>query len=175
MLSSPPIRASFGPSFKSISKSFIDLEESSIKRASMSKTLCTALRPATRCKVHCLRKGTFRKISCWTGDLRPLLTQPQHSSRSRQFSTSQPCRAQAVRTAMPAMKQPAQPSMAVAIEKAKQDAIRHGQIVNDIGLLPDTIIMPFKNRPSWLKEFNDRWRLEKKRIKTRIMELSRYA
>lgn len=77
---------------------------------------------------------------------------------------------------MPAMKQPAQPSMAVAMQRAKAQALRDGNIPNDVGLLPDTIIMPFgKNKPSWFSNYKDRLRLEKKRLAMRFTEFGRYA
>ena len=64
--------------------------------------------------------------------------------------------------------------MVVALEQAKQQALREGQIPNDLGLMQDTFVMPFgKNRPSWLKDYKDRWRLEKRRFRLRITEVGR--
>lgn len=77
---------------------------------------------------------------------------------------------------MPAGKQPAQPSMTVAMERAKQQALREGKVPNDIGLLPDTVIMPFgKNRPSWFSNYKDRVKLERKRLWMRLTEIGAYV
>ena len=158
---------------------FVDLMKPQCTLASMSKRLCTALRTTTRCQFHYARKCASRKASDPTGDRDLLLNQPRRSSASklqlRSFSTTRSWRAMA-RTVMPAGRQPAQPSMVVALERAKQQALREGQIPNDLGLMQDTFVMPFgKNRPSWLKDYKDRWRLEKKRLRMRLTEVGRYV
>ncbi|KAK4539852.1 hypothetical protein LTR36_010313 [Oleoguttula mirabilis] len=69
-------------------------------------------------------------------------------------------------------KKQSNPSLAVAVAQQQKTAIRAGQIPDDIGLLPDTFIMPRgKNRPSWFSNFGGRWRMERKRMRIRMQEL----
>jgi hypothetical protein len=61
--------------------------------------------------------------------------------------------------------------MSVQMAKAKQAALQTGKMPNDVGLLPDTFVMPRGARlPSWSGAFRDRWRLEKKRAWVRITD-----
>lgn len=78
------------------------------------------------------------------------------------------------RAIKPSGKKQAAPSMAVQMANQRQQALREGQIPNDMGLLPDTFIMPRgKNRPSWFGNFKDRWLMEKRRARKRLTELAR--
>ncbi|KAI7094388.1 hypothetical protein KC352_g39477, partial [Hortaea werneckii] len=53
-----------------------------------------------------------------------------------------------------------------------QQAMRSGNIPDEMGLLPQTFIMPrMKNRPSWFSNFSDRKKMEWTRLRTRITEL----
>lgn len=62
--------------------------------------------------------------------------------------------------------------MAVTMAKDRQRAIADGLIPDDMGLLPDTFIMPrWNTRPSWIGNFKGRWQLEKVRWKTRFFEV----
>ena len=64
------------------------------------------------------------------------------------------------------------PSMSIQIKKAREQALRSGQIPNDLGLLPDTFVLPRgKNLPSWFLNFSGRWTMEKKKFKLRAVEL----
>ncbi|KAK3674390.1 hypothetical protein LTR78_005859 [Recurvomyces mirabilis] len=63
------------------------------------------------------------------------------------------------------------PSMSIQLKKAREQAMRAGQIPNDLGLLPDTFIQPRgKNLPSWFTNFNGRWVMEKRKLKLRSVE-----
>ncbi|KAK5113155.1 hypothetical protein LTR85_010973 [Meristemomyces frigidus] len=76
------------------------------------------------------------------------------------------------RAIKPSGKRQSNPSLSVAVAQQQKTAIRAGQIPDDIGLLPDTFIMPRgKNKPSWFGIPGGRWRMEKKRIKVRAQEL----
>lgn len=75
---------------------------------------------------------------------------------------------------MPSQRKQTQPSIAAARKAQMQDAFRTGMIPDDMGLLPETLVMPRgKNRPSWFGNFWGRWRMEKKRFKTRLTEIGR--
>ncbi|KAK5114660.1 hypothetical protein LTR62_002233 [Meristemomyces frigidus] len=63
------------------------------------------------------------------------------------------------------------PSMTVQMKKMKNQALKSGQIPHDMGLLPDTFVMPRGTQlPSWFTDFSNRWLLEKKRLRTRALE-----
>lgn len=43
--------------------------------------------------------------------------------------------------------------------------------MDDFGLLPDTFIMPRRSkRPGWIKDFQQRWELEKLRLRTKFWD-----
>ena len=87
------------------------------------------------------------------------------------FSTSQTWRAGGMQRSMPSVKKQAAPSQALAMEKARKAALESGQLPDDVGLLPDTFIMPRgKNKPSWFSDYKGRLRMERKRLYTRIRE-----
>ncbi|KAI7490267.1 hypothetical protein KC357_g2029 [Hortaea werneckii] len=94
-------------------------------------------------------------------------------SQSRPFSSSQPWRASQMGKAIaPSMRKQSQPSLASSRQQQLQQAFRSGNIPNEMGLLPQTFIMPRrKNRPSWFTNFGDRKKMEWTRLRTRITEL----
>lgn len=135
-------------------------------------TLHLCEREATlRCAVHPpphRHSGTNRAV-----------LRPQHHVHltTRPFSSSPPWHASSMgRITMPSMRKQMQPSIGAARQQQMQQAMREGQIPDDMGLLPETFVMPRgKNRPSWFSNFRGRWRLEKKRLRTRLSELGRYV
>ena len=91
---------------------------------------------------------------------------------TRPFSASTQCRASAQgRAIKPSGKKQTAPSMALQMGEQRKQMMRNGMIPDDLGLLPETIIMPRgKNRPSWFGDFKARWRMEKKRWRVRVVE-----
>ncbi|KAK5133452.1 hypothetical protein LTR08_007694 [Meristemomyces frigidus] len=76
------------------------------------------------------------------------------------------------RAVKPSGKRQSAPSMALQVEEQRRKALREGLIPDDMGLLPGTFIMPRgKNRPSWLRDFKGRWRMEKARWWQRAQEV----
>lgn len=74
----------------------------------------------------------------------------------------------------PSMRKQSQPSLASSRQQQLQQAMRSGNIPDEMGLLPQTFIMPrMKNRPSWFSNFSDRKKMEWTRLRTRITELGR--
>lgn len=65
----------------------------------------------------------------------------------------------------PKMKQPAQPSMSRTHKEQQAAMIRSGQVPDDIGLLPDTFILPRNASERWS------WKLRKAWLKTRFMDV----
>lgn len=65
----------------------------------------------------------------------------------------------------PTMKQPAQPSMSRTQKEQQNNMARMGQLPEDVGLLPDTFILPRKPSERYS------WRLRKKWFKTRFWEI----
>lgn len=142
---------------------------------SMSRRLCTALRPTRQCEMHHLRTCAAQRTPFWTDDLRSFLPRHLYSLTphrdARYFSTTRPWLAKAGRVARPTMQQPAQPSIKVAMERAKQQAVKDGSGTNEAGFLPETFIMPFgKNRPGWFSNYNGRMKLERKRLRARFWD-----
>ena len=84
---------------------------------------------------------------------------------TRPFSASTQCRASAMgRAIKPSGKRQSSPSMGLQMDEQRKQMIAKGQIPDDMGLLPDTFLMPRgRNRPSWFSDFKARWRMEKKR------------
>ena len=73
---------------------------------------------------------------------------------------------------MPSVKKQSAPSQALAMEKARKAALESGQLPDDVGLLPDTFIMPRgKNKPTWLSDYKGRIRMERKRLGVRVREI----
>lgn len=67
------------------------------------------------------------------------------------------------------MKQRPQRSMAVAREHERRKMMAAQEIPDDIGVLPGTFVMPSgKNKPSWTKDFKNRWRLTKHWLRARM-------
>ena len=62
--------------------------------------------------------------------------------------------------------------MNLQMEEQRKAMMQKGLIPDDVGLLPDTFLMPRgRNRPSWFGEFKGRWRMEKKRWWQRAQEV----
>lgn len=56
----------------------------------------------------------------------------------------------------------------------KEKAMREGTLPDEMGLMPDTLVMPgWSRRPSWWGEFGARWFMEKQRLLTRVQEAAR--
>ncbi|KAI7339142.1 hypothetical protein KC315_g1390 [Hortaea werneckii] len=100
-------------------------------------------------------------------------TRRYQPSQSRPFSSSQPWRASQMGKAIaPSMRKQSQPSLASSRQQQLQQAFRSGNIPDEMGLLPQTFVMPRgKNRPSWFSNFGDRKQMEWTRLKTRMTEL----
>jgi len=66
------------------------------------------------------------------------------------------------------------PSMVVQMAAQRDKAMREGLLPDDIGLLPDTLIMPRvgANKPSWFRDFKGRWFMERRRFLTRVQEVA---
>jgi len=65
----------------------------------------------------------------------------------------------------------ATPSIALAKAKQKELAMSGDIKMDDFGLLPDTFIMPRRSkRPGWIKDFQQRWELEKLRLRTKFWD-----
>ncbi|KAF2773816.1 hypothetical protein EJ03DRAFT_323191 [Teratosphaeria nubilosa] len=65
------------------------------------------------------------------------------------------------------------PSIAVKMKEQQKKALAGGELPDDVGLLPQTMVMPSSSkRPSWFKDGGNRWRMEKARIKTRFYEFA---
>lgn len=62
------------------------------------------------------------------------------------------------------MRQPAQPSVSRSQKEQQAAMMRSGQFPDDIGLLPDTFILPRNNNDRWS------WRLRKKWLKVRFVD-----
>ena len=64
--------------------------------------------------------------------------------------------------------------MAVTMKAERAKALAEGQLPDELGLIPDTFIMPRgKNRPSWFKDYQGRMRLERKRLRVRLTDFWR--
>jgi hypothetical protein len=54
------------------------------------------------------------------------------------------------------------------MDRMKKKAMRSGDIPDDIGLLPETFVMPPADRlPGWLSNHKDRWMMEKAKMRAR--------
>jgi len=140
----------------------------------MSKTLTRSLHTLQLCERQVVQKCASQHTTRYLrDDLQPkrLCLSPQ----TRPFSSTQQWRAsQMGRAIKPSGRKQVNPAMAVQMQQQKQKAFRDGQIPDDIGLLPDTFVMPRgKKRPSWFSNFWGRWRMETKRLRTRITETGR--
>lgn len=139
----------------------------------MSTSLLRSLPPSRQYERHlqrCAQQFLLRD------DLRPLRSNNPIPSRQclrqRQPFSSTSLRPAAGKVMQPKIKQKAQPSMTVTRKQQEAQVISRGAIPDDVGLMDQTFIMPHgKNKPSWLKDFNMRWRLEKHRLKTRVFEI----
>lgn len=65
----------------------------------------------------------------------------------------------------PKVKQPAQPSMQRTHKEQQAAMLRAGQVPDDIGLLPDTFVLPRNPNERW------NWKLRKAWLKTRFVDL----
>lgn len=62
------------------------------------------------------------------------------------------------------MKQPAQPSITRTQKEQQAAMLRSGQFPDDIGLLPQTFVLPQKSEERWT------WKLRKQWLKTRFVD-----
>ena len=163
---------SSSPELKSPKSSQSRTRRCRVKRSPMSRSLGRALLPRRSCEVQRLQRCDYERITIddlWPRSTNRISHQPP---RIQPFTTSQPWRAATVSKARPSVRKPSQPSMKLEMEKQKEKALSSGQIPDDLGLMQETFIMPFgKNRPSWFANFRGRFRLEKKRLSTRIREI----
>lgn len=68
------------------------------------------------------------------------------------------------------MRQPSQPSIAVAMKQQQKTAMRDGSIFDHYGLLPGTFVFPSgKDLPSYAKDFKSRWALDWYWLKHSVM------
>jgi len=116
----------------------------------MSKSLATSsLHILRRCERHAAQRcaySTYRRLNNPQPLLPPLLLHPSHThQRPPQHGSAQTTRhasgaGRIVRPSSGGRK--SAPSMAVQIAKARKDALKSGQMPLDVGLLPDTLVMP---------------------------------
>lgn len=138
--------------------------------AVMSRHFSKTLFLARQCEQHHLRACAQIQItSSLLNDIRPSLSNQQRLplDQVHPFSTSQRWRAQpTTKSGASSGKKPSD-RMAKMMEEAK----RSGMVPEDVGLLPDTFVMPFgKNLPSWISNLRNRLFIERKRLKTRFTE-----
>lgn len=132
--------------------------ETHIHAAAMSRPTLFPIRLATQCSrqssTRCLRQPQRQRHAYLSLD-----------DQRRGFATTQPRCASAVKQMKPTMKQPAQPSMSRTQKEQQNNMARMGQLPEDVGLLPDTFILPRKPSERYS------WRLRKKWFKTRFWEI----
>ena len=145
----------------------------------MFKSPISTVGLARHCELQHLRRcASTRTTRYLNNDLHPLIS-PRINALPRcqnhPFSTSPPWRAGVAKAIKATARRSTGPSMAVEQEKARKQAMRDGSgMMDDMGLLPGTIVMPsWKNRPSWLKNFRGRLKLERKRWWSRGYEVVR--
>lgn len=100
---------------------------------------------------------------------------PQHTSlatqQPRAFSSNPQCLYATGRASTASTKSQATPSIALAKAKQKELAMSGEIKIDDFGLLPDTFIMPRRSRrPGWVKNFQQRWALEKTRLRIKFWD-----
>lgn len=129
----------------------------------MSQRVCTRLRPS-----HLTSKSLSYQPhhQQWL-----LITNPQlHRTRKPNPHGIPPQhrRASSMRESRGNPRRPSQPSVAVAQARQQRVALEAGDLPDDVGLLPGTLVMPTgRNRPGWFGQFKERWMLEKRRWWTR--------
>ena len=158
---------------KSCSLEFFAPTPTSMSR-NISKTLLSPRQ--FQCLTRCRQSHSARLSGDDTQPLLPRVAGRYNAPRS--FSTSQPWRASSVmRSTKATGRKLSQPSQVVSQKHARDQALRDGETgLDDIGVLPDTFIMPFQeNRPSWFTKFKDRLKLEKRRWRTRGAEVMGYV
>lgn len=144
--------------------------------ANMPQRLCAHLRPPHPLYSSCPRQFAHQQRQYFV-----LVAQPISYNRSHQHrrSRAQPvCQVQqrhassSMRESRANTRRPTQPSIAVMQSRQQRLALESGEMPDDIGLLPGTLVMPTgRNRPAWLGNFRDRWMLEKRRWWTRFVGL----
>lgn len=137
------------------------------------------LRPTAQCRNYEHYLQRYAVLESSRDDSKPLIprTRPNRNHVPRQqkqpFSSS-PWSPVGQRTSALKVKQKAQPSMQVQLQKQQQLAIEQNQQRDDLGLLPDTFIMPHTktspNLPPLLTAFRDRLFLERKRAWKRMAD-----
>lgn len=66
--------------------------------------------------------------------------------------------------------------MEVQMKRAQAKAMRSGEIPDDLGLLPETFVMPFgQPKPGWLNQTGERFKLETARTKQKFKDLWLYV
>ncbi|KAM0718183.1 hypothetical protein Q7P37_006515 [Cladosporium fusiforme] len=113
---------------------------------------------------QCLRQRSTGYASLSTATFNTSTTTTTRQQRftapsKRAFTTTPRCQA-AVR---PQMRQPSQPSLNRSQQEQQDAMMRSGQFPDDIGLLPDTFVLP-RNADRWS------WRLRKKWLKVRFVD-----
>ena len=141
-------------------------------RTSMSKHVTTTLQPVTQCQLHYVRRSAPRAYLFRNDDHSPSPRRrpsPLQLPHARAFATSPQCAASTVKQVKPSQQsQPSQPSISAQMERMKKKAMRSGDIPDDIGLLPETFVMPPAEKlPGWLSNHKDRWMMEKARMRAR--------
>lgn len=139
-------------------------------RASMSKRLFIALQPSTQCSIHHVRRYAPQAYLFQSDNL----PYPSKRPHTRPFSASTRCAAAGQTRQIKASQgsQPSQPSISVQRSRAMQKAMRDGEIPEDLGVLPQTFIMPFgSKRPGWIANWKGRLRLERARWWARVQDI----
>jgi hypothetical protein len=135
----------------------------------MSTTICRTLRPARQCLYQQrLQRCSSESYQFLRNDNLKPRNRPQNPFNIQQCRNA----TSMVRRARPTQKQPPQPSSRILQQNMQQKLMDSGEIPDDVGILPGTFIMPVgKNRPSWISNRKDRWKLERMRLWTRMSEL----
>ena len=138
----------------------------------MTRAFTQLLFLARQCEQHHLtRCARPTQSSSALNDLRILIPSQHRQSKPRRqcFSTSPRLHAQS------STKDGKKSSKSASQEKMMEEyrrAAKAGALPEEVGLIPDTFIMPTgKNLPSWTSNRKARWMIEKKRLKARMTEL----
>lgn len=135
----------------------------------MSRNFAKTLFLARQFEQHHLTHGTRIQIpSSSLHDLRTLIPSRTRPSRNRIrcFSTCNQWHAQK------SAKDDQKSGMISKMQDMYKQAQKEGTIPEDIGLLPNTFIMPTgKNLPSWTKNRRGRMKLEKARLWERMQDI----
>lgn len=128
-----------------------------------TKRLCISLLHAPSRSQPQLPQCSLQSISTTARGDQHHRNNAQHHQQSRPFTLSHRHRAggQMNPSRQARLRQPSQPSVAVAQKKQQKAALRDGSILDHYGMVPGTFVPPTgKNLPSWFSDWRGRWALE---------------